>query len=88
MDAGKEYGREVQKLKRICKAATITIPPSVYTRVKEERDVVERLTAVLEKHGLSQDSSLDDIATVRKDLQKQRDLDGEAVHLCTFSEAP
>ncbi|CAL8467237.1 g6773 [Coccomyxa elongata] len=74
--AGKEYGQEVQKLKRICKSATITVPPSVYTRVTEEQDVVDRLKALLQKHGLSEHATSDEIAQVRKDLQKQRDLDG------------
>ncbi|KAK9916617.1 hypothetical protein WJX75_004933 [Coccomyxa subellipsoidea] len=74
--AGKEYGREVQKLKRTCKLASITVPPSVYTRVTEEQDVVDRLKALLQKHGLSEQATSDEIAQVRKDLQKQRDLEG------------
>ena len=82
MATGKEYGREVQKLKRICKSASITVPPSVYTRVTEEQDVVDRLKAVLEKHGLSEQATSDEIAQVRKDLQKQRDLEGDSLHPC------
>lgn len=80
MFTGKEYGREVQKLKRICKSASITVPPSVYTRVTEQQDVVDRLKALLQKHGLSEIATSDDIARVRKDLQKQRDLDGIPLH--------
>lgn len=84
MVTGKEYGRKVQKLKRISKAATITVPPSVYTRVTEEQDVVDRLKALLQKHGLSEHAMPDEIAQVRKDLQKQRDLDGSPLHPYTF----
>ena len=82
MGTGKEYGREVQKLKRTCKLASITVPPSVYTRVTEEQDVVDRLKALLQKHGLSEQATSDEIAQVRNDLQKQRDLEGDILHPC------
>ncbi len=82
MDLGKEYGREVQKMKRICKSASITIPPSVYTRVSKEQDVADRLKALLQKHGLSEQATTDEVAQVRKDVQKQRDLEGETLHPC------
>lgn len=85
MVTGKEYGREVQKLKRICKSATITVPPSVYTRVTEEQDVVDRLKALLQKHGLSEHATSDEIAQLRRDLQKQRDLDGSPLHPRQYS---
>jgi hypothetical protein len=79
--SGKEYGPRVAKLKRICRAATITVPPSVYTRVSGEADVVERLRALLRKHGLSEQCGQEDIARARKQLQKQRDLEGAAAAL-------
>ena len=75
--AAKEYGPKVQRLKRICKAATITIPPSVYARVTSEQDVVTRLKDLLSKHGLAKDSSPENIARVKKTLKKERDLDGK-----------
>ena len=76
--AGKEYGPRVNKLKRICKSATIIVPPSVYTRVSGEQDVIERLKALLQKHDLSEHSTSDDISRAKKQLQKQRDLEGES----------
>lgn len=75
---GKEYGSKVQKLRRVCKAATIAVPPSVYTRVTSEQDVVDRLKDLLSKHGLSKDSTADEIARVKRTLKKERDLDGES----------
>lgn len=75
--AAKEYGSKVQKLKQVCKAATIAIPPSVYTRVTSEQDVINRLKELLSKHGLGKDSSSDEIAAVKRKLKKDRDLDGE-----------
>ena len=74
--AAKEYGPKVQRLKRICRAATIAIPPSVYVRVTSEQDVITRLKDVLSKHGLAKDSSPEEIAQVKRTLKKERDLDG------------
>ncbi|CAK0787919.1 hypothetical protein CVIRNUC_011141 [Coccomyxa viridis] len=74
--AAKEYGPKVQRLKRVCKAATIIVPPSVYARVTSEQDVVTRLKDLLSKHGLAKDSSPEDIARVKRTLKKERDLDG------------
>ena len=75
--AAKEYGPKVQRLKRVCKAATIIVPPSVYARVTSEQDVVTRLKDLLSKHGLAKDSSPEDIARVKRTLKKERDLDGK-----------
>ena len=75
--AAKESGSKVQKLKRVCKAATIAIPPSVYTRVTSEEDVIQRLEDLLSKHGLAKDSSAEEVARVKRNLKKERDLDGE-----------
>ncbi|CAL5225223.1 g8011 [Coccomyxa viridis] len=74
--AAKESGSKVQKLKRVCKAATIAIPPSVYTRVTSEEDVIQRLEDLLSKHGLAKDSSAEEVARVKRNLKKERDLDG------------
>ncbi len=75
--AAKASGSKVQKLKRVCKAATIAIPPSVYTRVKSEEDVIQRLEDLLSKYGLAKDSSAEEVAQVKRNLKKERDLDGE-----------
>ena len=75
--AAKEYGSKVQKLKRVCKAATIAVPPSVYTRVTSEQDVIQRLKDLLSRYGLAKDSSAEEVARVKRKLKKERDLDGE-----------
>lgn len=66
----------MDKLKGVCKAASITVGPSVYTRVSSAQDVEDRLRALLAKHGLSEGSSAGDIAGIRKRLAKERDLEG------------
>ena len=86
LTAAKEYGPKVQKLKRVCKAATIPIPPSVYTRVTSEQDVIKRLKDLLSRSGLAKDSSAEEVARVKRKLKKERDLDGELrlpLHLMT-----
>lgn len=75
--AGKGYGSKVQKLRQVCKAATIAIPPSVYTRVTSEQDVIQRLKELLSKYGLAKNSSAEEVARVKRNLKKERDLDGE-----------
>lgn len=74
--AAKGYSSKVEKLKRVCKSATIAIPPSVYTRVTSEQDVSSRLKDLLSKHGLAKDFSVEEIARVKRNLKKERDLDG------------
>jgi hypothetical protein len=67
----------VKKLRRICNAATIKIPPLVYTRVSNEHDVITRLKVLLQKHGLSEQSRPDEVARAKRKLQKERDLEGD-----------
>lgn len=51
------YGRKVEKLRGVCKAATITIPPNLYSKHKGDEGALEgALQALLAKHGLSADS--------------------------------
>ena len=76
LHAGPQYGRSVEALKGVCKAASITIPPNVYVKVDTAQDVEDRLLALLAKHNLSRAPTPRDIEAVRKTLQKQRDLDG------------
>ena len=63
-------------MRGICRAATITIPPNVYVKVSSEQDVEDRLLTLLAKHDLSEKAAPEDIARVRRRLQKARDLDG------------
>lgn len=50
------YGKCVEKLRSVCRAATITIPPSLYSRNKEEGALEAALEELLAKHGLDADS--------------------------------
>ena len=74
------YGVAVDKLKGVCKAASITVAPGVYTRVSSAQDVEDRLRALLAKYGLDEGSSSADVCRVRKRLAKERDLEG-ALHV-------
>ena len=48
----RQYSRKVEKLRGICKAATITIPPSLYVKNKGDDELAAALEALLEKHEL------------------------------------
>ena len=48
----RQYSRKVEKLRTICKNATITIPPSLYVKNKGEDELAAALQALLEKHDL------------------------------------
>eukprot|EP00192_Tetraselmis_astigmatica_P021822 CAMPEP_0117668684 /NCGR_PEP_ID=MMETSP0804-20121206/11691_1 /TAXON_ID=1074897 /ORGANISM="Tetraselmis astigmatica, Strain CCMP880" /LENGTH=270 /DNA_ID=CAMNT_0005476613 /DNA_START=254 /DNA_END=1067 /DNA_ORIENTATION=+ len=69
------YGQRITKLQKICKSATIAIPPNTY-HGKDEDLIYERLLELLGKHDLDSHSSAVDIQRAREGLQKQRDLDG------------
>eukprot|EP00955_Chlamydomonas_euryale_P078695 363193-Chlamydomonas_euryale.AAC.13 len=73
----KAYSKRVEKLRTICKQATITIPPGVYAKNSgSEGDLVRALGQLLEKHELCPTSSASEIQAVRKQIQTQKDLDG------------
>ncbi|PRW59758.1 ferrous iron transporter A [Chlorella sorokiniana] len=72
----RQYGKRVEKLRSVCRAATITIPPSLYSRNKEEGALEAALEELLAKHGLDADSGERAIAQVKSKLTIQRDLDG------------
>lgn len=52
----RQYGKRVEKLRSVCRVATITIPPSLYSRNKEEGALEAALEELLAKHGLDADS--------------------------------
>jgi hypothetical protein len=54
--------KTIDKVKRICKAATIKIPPSMYVKSKSLTEVESDMEALLSKHGLSLDSSSHEIS--------------------------
>ena len=56
----------IDQAKHICKQATVKIPPSTYAKSKSLAEVEADLEALLEKHGLSLDSSSQYIEKVRR----------------------
>ena len=48
----RQYSRTVEKLRSICRAATITIAPTVYVKNKSDAEMQAALEALLDKHGL------------------------------------
>lgn len=54
--------KTIDKVKQICKAATIKIPPSAYVKTKSVKDIEDNMRDLLAKYGLSLDSSPHDIS--------------------------
>lgn len=54
--------KTIDKVKRIAKAATIKIPPSMYVKSKSLDEVESDMEALLSKHGLSLDCSSHEIS--------------------------
>lgn len=55
----------IDKVKQICRAATIKIPPSAYVKTKSVDDIENNMRDLLDKYGLSLDSTSSDISKVR-----------------------
>ncbi|PSC69587.1 glutamic acid-rich [Micractinium conductrix] len=73
----RQYSKQVEKLRSICKAATITIPPNLYIKHRDdEAGMRAALEALLDKHGLDGGAGEREISKARAALQVQRDLDG------------
>ncbi|KAL0040660.1 hypothetical protein WJX79_000885 [Trebouxia sp. C0005] len=68
--------KTIDKVKRIAKAATIKIPPSMYVKSKSLDEVESDMEALLSKHGLSLDCSSHEISKAAARLAKERDLEG------------
>lgn len=54
--APRQYSKAVERMRAVCRAATITIPPSLYVKNKSNEALEEALGALLSKHGLSENS--------------------------------
>lgn len=57
--------KTIDKIKQICKAATIKIPPSAYVKTKSVDDIENNMRDLLDKYGLSLGSSSNEISKVR-----------------------
>ena len=72
----KAHNARVDRLKALCRAATVPIPPNVYKKNKTDNGLAQALEKLLEKHGLNYNSTSHDTSRVKAKLQLQRDLDG------------
>lgn len=63
-------------MRNICKQATITIPPSLYRKDCDSKDMESGILEILKKNGLDENSPKASIMAVKEKLQIQRDLDG------------
>ena len=72
----RQYSKHVEKLRTLCKQATITIPPTLYVKNKSDGERTAALEALRDKHGLSSGSGPNDVARAKQQLQTMRDLDG------------
>lgn len=64
------------KMRNICKQATITIPPLVYRKGSDPKEMESALLNLLKKHGLDESSTKSSITAAKEKLQMTRDLDG------------
>ncbi|XP_066337221.1 uncharacterized protein [Miscanthus floridulus] len=76
------YGKQVEHLKSIIKSCGMTIPPTVYRRVKQapenkrEACLIKELQDILEKEGLSKNPSEKEIKAVKKRKERAKELEG------------
>lgn len=76
------YGRRVENLKSIIKACGMSVPPSIYKKVKQVPDderetfLVKELEGILSREGLSKNPSEKEIKDCRKRKDRARELEG------------
>eukprot|EP00262_Sarcandra_glabra_P016063 TRINITY_DN5097_c0_g2_i1.p1 TRINITY_DN5097_c0_g2~~TRINITY_DN5097_c0_g2_i1.p1 ORF type:complete len:189 (-),score=52.51 TRINITY_DN5097_c0_g2_i1:295-861(-) len=76
------YGKRVEQLKSIIKSCGMSIPPTVYKRVKQapeskrEAYLIKELEDILGKEGLSTNPSEKEIKAVRKEKERAKELEG------------
>jgi hypothetical protein len=74
--SARTYSKKVDRMRSLCRQATITIPPNIYVKNKTDKELEAAFEALLEKNGLSADAGANEVAKVKAQLQIQRDLDG------------
>ncbi|KAK8552272.1 hypothetical protein V6N13_120683 [Hibiscus sabdariffa] len=76
------YGKRVEHLKSVIKSCGMSVPPSIYKRVKQvpenkrEAQLIKELQEILSKEGLSANPSEKEIKDVRKKKERARELEG------------
>ncbi|XWS21615.1 hypothetical protein CRYUN_Cryun30bG0069500 [Craigia yunnanensis] len=76
------YGKRVEHLKSVIKSCGMSVPPSIYKRVKQvpenkrEAQLIKELEEILSKEGLSANPSEKEIKEVRKRKERTKELEG------------
>ncbi|GLT63364.1 hypothetical protein SLA2020_359340 [Shorea laevis] len=76
------YGKRVEHLKSIIKSCGMSVPPSIYKKVKQvsenkrEAHLIKELEEILSKEGLSANPSEKEIKDVRKKKERAKELEG------------
>lgn len=76
------YGKKVEHLKSIIKSCGMSVPPSVYKKVKQvpenkrETQLIKELEEILSKEGLSANPSEKEIKDVKKRKERAKELEG------------
>ncbi|XP_022773227.1 glutamic acid-rich protein-like [Durio zibethinus] len=76
------YGKHVEHLKSVIKSCGMSVPPSIYKRVKQvsenkrEAQLIKELEEILSKEGLSANPSEKEIKEVRKRKERAKELEG------------
>ncbi|GFR49554.1 hypothetical protein Agub_g11600, partial [Astrephomene gubernaculifera] len=68
--------KSIELMKDVCKKATIKIGPTLYARKKSVAELEDALTELLARHGLNARSGEKEISQVRRQLERDRDLEG------------
>ena len=76
------YGKRVEHLKSVIKSCGMSIPPSIYKKVKQvpenerEAQLIKELEQILSREGLSANPSEKEIKEVRKSKERAKELEG------------
>uniref|UniRef100_A0A2P2MDK9 Uncharacterized protein MANES_18G076200 n=1 Tax=Rhizophora mucronata TaxID=61149 RepID=A0A2P2MDK9_RHIMU len=77
-----DYGKHVEHLKSVIKSCGMSVPPSVYKKVKQvsdnkrEAQLIKELEDILSREGLSSKPSEKEIKEVRKRKERAKELEG------------
>ncbi|KAH9298680.1 hypothetical protein KI387_030362, partial [Taxus chinensis] len=75
-------GEQVQNLKKIIRSCGTTIPPVVYKKAKQQSEskreayLIQELTAILKREGLSSNPTDKEIKAVKRRKERAKDLEG------------
>ncbi|KAG6650245.1 glutamic acid-rich protein-like isoform X1 [Carya illinoinensis] len=76
------YGKQVEHLKSVIKSCGMSVPPSIYKKVKQvpenkrEAHLIKELEEILSKEGLSANPLEKEIKEVRKKKERAKELEG------------